>query len=175
MPQDRFPVHGVGPIDGMFHDDEEELRLLRHMAQEAEDYLQEITRCKSVPEAYFGGGYGGVIAVFLFRVIPSRPRSDEWLWVVVGDLPPACLAIERITSPSEALEHYIWEMTRWVHFAKRGGLPENGIPVNLEPTWKNAEELEDKLKILRKAVLPAFQASEAGTPVRYKRSRSNRA
>jgi hypothetical protein len=66
-------------------------------------------------------------------------------------------------------------MTRWVHFAKRGRLPENGIPINLEPTWKNAEELEDKLKILRKAVLPAFQANEAGKPLRHGRSRSNRA
>ncbi|HXE04425.1 MAG TPA: hypothetical protein VN579_00455 [Bryobacteraceae bacterium] len=176
-PKDRnqFPVRGVGPIDGIFHDDEEELRLLHHMAQEAEKYLEEITRCKSVPEAYFGGGYGGVVAVFLFRVVPATPGADEWLWVIVGDLPPACLAIERITTPSEALEHYIWEMTRWVHFAKRGHLPENGIPINLEPTWKNAEELEDKLKILRKAVLPAFQANEAGKPLRHGRSRSSRA
>lgn len=177
MPQERnqFPVRGVGPIDGIFHHDEEEFRLLRNMAHEAEEYLEEITRCKSVPEAYFGGGYGGVVAVFLFRVVPSRPGADEWLWIIVGDLPPACMAIERITTPSEALEHYIWEMTRWVHFAKRGRSPENGIPVNLEPTWKNAEELEDKLKILRKAVLPAFQANEAGKPLRHGRSRSNRA
>lgn len=157
----QFPVHGVGPIDGIFHEDREELRRLRLMAREAEDYLSKFSWCKSVREAYFGGGYGAVIAIFLFRIVSSRPTVDEWVWVVVGDVPPACLAIERIASPAEALENYIWELTRWVHFAKRGRVPENGIPVNLDPTWKNAEELEDKLKILRKAILPAFQANKA--------------
>ncbi|MGH9590631.1 MAG: hypothetical protein ACRD25_09555, partial [Terracidiphilus sp.] len=139
----------------------EELKLLRLMAREAEDSLQKFAWCKAIREAYFGGGYGGIVAVFLFRIVPNQPEVDEWVWVVMGDVPPACLAIERITTPSEALEHYIWEMTRWVHFAKRGRVPENGIPVDLDPTWKNAEALEDKLKILRKAVLPAFQASKA--------------
>jgi len=173
--KNQFPVHGVGPIDGIFHEDNEELKLLRQMAQEAEEYLQNFAWCKAIHEAYFGGGYGGIIAVFLFRIVPANARIGEWVWVVVGDVPPACMAIDRTTRPSEALENYIWELTRWVQFAKRGKTPEHGIPVNLDPTWKNAEELENKLKILLKAVLPAFQASEAGKPVGYKRSRSSRA
>lgn len=173
MPKDRnqFPIRGVGPIDGIFHEDHEELRLLRQMAREAEDYLQESAWCKTIREAYFGGGYGGIIAVFLFRIVPFKPTVDEWVWVVVGDVPRACLAIERTRTPSEALEIYIWELTRWVHFAKRGRSLEDGIQVNLPPTWKSAEELEDKLKVLRKAVLPAFQANEAGKPVGHRRSR----
>lgn len=163
MPEDRnqFPVRGVSPIDGIFHDDAEEFRLLRHMAREAENYLQGFSWCKSIREAYFGGGYGGIVAVFFFRIVPSKPRIGEWFWVIMGDLPPAWLSIDRSTSPSEALENYIWEMSRWVHFAKRGRAPEHGIPVNLPPNWKNAEELEDKLKVLLKAVVPAFQAREA--------------
>jgi hypothetical protein len=163
MPEDRkqFPVRNVGPIDGIFHEEDEEFGLLRQMAQEAEDFLRGFNWCKAIREAYFGSGYGGIVAVFFFRVVSSTPEVGEWLWVVVGDLPPAWLPIDRNSTPSEALENYIWEMTRWVHFAKRGRSPEDGIPVNLPPTWRNAEQLEDKLKVLRKAVLPAFQAREA--------------
>ena len=173
--RNQFPIRGVSPIDGIFHENHEERGLLRQMAREAEDYLQQFSWCKSVREAYFGGGYGGIVAVFLFRIVPSKSGIDEWVWVVMGDVPPACLAIERITTPSEALEHYIWEMTRWVHFAKRGRVPELGIPVDLDPNWKNAEALEDKLKVLRKAVLPAFQANEAGKPGGHLPSKSRRA
>lgn len=163
MPEDRnqFPVRGVGPIDGIFDENAEEFRLLRHMAQQAEDYLQGFNWCKSIREAYFGSGYGGIVAVFFFRIVPSKPQMDEWFWIIVGDLPPAWLPTDRGKTPSEALENYIWEMTRWVHFAKRGRIPDDGIPVNLPPNWKNAEALEDKLKVLRKAVVPAFQAREA--------------
>jgi hypothetical protein len=163
VPEDRYRFHvrGVGPIDGIFDDDAEEFLLLRHMARQAEDYLQEFTWCKSIREGYFGGGYGGIVAVFFFRIVPGSPKVEEWLWVIVGDLPPAWLPVDNSKTPSEALENYLWEMTRWVHFAKRGLAPEDGFPVDLPPTWKNAEQLEDKLKILRKAIVPAFQAREA--------------
>lgn len=157
----RFPVQGVGPIDAIYCDDEEEIRLLQHMAQEAQDYLLGFTWCLEIREAYFGGAYGGVVSVFFFRITPASPEIDEWLWVVIGDLPPAYLVIDVSRTPSQALESYILEMWKWVHFAKRGHASEDVIEVDLPPNWKNAEELETKLRILRKVIVPEFQASEA--------------
>lgn len=158
--KNEFPIHGVGPIDGIFCEDEEESQLLRNMAQEAQNYLQSFTWCKEILEAYFGGGYGGIVAVFLFRISPSSPEVDEWLWVVVGDLPPAYLVIDASKTPSQALKSYIREMSKWVEAAKRGSLSANVIPVNMPRTWENAEALEERLRILEKAIVPAFEANE---------------
>jgi hypothetical protein len=115
-----FPVRGVVPIDQMSGEDEEELRLLREMATEARDFLTSFKWCKAIREAYFGDGYGKIVAVFFFHIEPSRPEVDEWLWVVVGDLPSAHLVTDDCKTPSQALEGYIYEMSKWVELAKLG-------------------------------------------------------
>ena len=163
MPEDasQFPFRGVGPIDGMYHKDEEELRLLRQMAQEAQQYLQSFSWCTEIREGYFGGGFGGIVAVFLFRISPARVEVDEWLWVVVGDLPPAYLVTDVSKTPSQALASYVREMSRWIQVIKWGRRFEDVITVNLAPTWENAVALEDRLKIISEAIVPAFEARDA--------------
>lgn len=131
------------------------------MAQEAQDYLESFNWCKGVREAYFGGGYGGVIAVFLFRISPSGPEVDEWLWVVVGDLPPAYLVTDVSKTPSQALVSYVREMSNWIELIKRGRRTEDVIEVNLAATWENAAALEERLKIISEAIVPEFEAKEA--------------
>ncbi|HEV2136962.1 MAG TPA: hypothetical protein VGR47_22275 [Terracidiphilus sp.] len=163
MPEDttQFPIRGVSPIDGIFDKDEEEMRLLQQMAQDAEDYLESFSWCEEIREAYFGGGYGAIVAVFLFRIIPAKPDIDEWLWVVVGDLPPAYLVTDMSKSPSEALASYIREMSRWIQHIKRGHRSMDLIPVDLNKTWENAAALEERLTIMREVIVPEFAAREA--------------
>src|SRR5579862_1219325 len=101
----------------MAGDDEEDTGLLRAMAFDAETYIQNFPWCKAIREFYFGNGFGGTVAIFLFRIQPTRPEVNEWSWVVVGDLPSACLAIDDCNTPSKALERYIAEATKWVELA----------------------------------------------------------
>jgi hypothetical protein len=155
------PVKCVIPINQMFGNDEDDLKLLQGMASEAKRYLQDFSWCQSILESYFGDGCGGVVAVFLFRIVPSRIDIDEWLWVVVGDIPSAYLVTDNCNSPSQALEGYIDEMTKWVKLAKRGRSSTKVIPVNVSPTIENAEALEGRLKFLRDVLVPAFKSGEA--------------
>ena len=60
------PVKGVIPIDQMFGDDEEDIKRLQIMAFEAQKYIQSFSWCKSIREAYFGDGCGGIVAIFFF-------------------------------------------------------------------------------------------------------------
>lgn len=158
---DEFPFRGVGPIDGIYHKEPEELRLLRLMAQDAQDYLKSFSWCRGIREGYYGGGYGGVVAVFLFRINPAAPEVDEWLWVVVGDLPPAYLVTDVSKTPSQALASYVREMSKWIELIKRGRRSDDVIAVNMEATWENAAGLEEKLGIISGAIVPAFEATEA--------------
>jgi hypothetical protein len=70
--EDKIPVKGVVPINEMVGDDDEDMRLLRVMASGAEKYIRSFPWCKSIRKIYFGDGYGGIVAVFLFHIEPAR-------------------------------------------------------------------------------------------------------
>lgn len=157
----ELPVKGIVPIEKMFGGDEEDTKLLLAMASEATAYISSFAWCKAIRESYFGDGYGGVVAVFFFHIEPSRLEVDEWLWVVVGDVPPAFLVIDDCKTPSQALEGYIDEMSKWVKLAKQGRSSSNVIPVNVPATLENAELLDGRLRVLRETFVPAFREGEA--------------
>jgi hypothetical protein len=149
-----IPVTGVVPLEQMAGDDEEDTTLLREMAERAETFLKSFSWCLAIRESFFGAGVGKIIAVFLFRISPARPDIDEWLWVVVGDLPPAYLVTECHKTPSEAIEAYIEEMSKWVEHARRGQESADVIPVNVPATPEWAENLNSRLETLRTTILP---------------------
>jgi hypothetical protein len=155
-----IPVQGVIPIDQLFGDDEEDTKLLQAMAHYAREYLQSFAWCMSIRDAYFGDGVGAVVAVFLFHIEPSSPDVDEWLWVIVGDIPPAYLVIDDNTTPSLALQGYINEMSKWVKQAKSGKSTAKAIPVNKPATKENALLLEGRLKTIEEIILPRFRVDE---------------
>lgn len=157
-----IPVRGVVPLSQMTGGDDEDTRLLRVMASGAENYLRCFPWCQAIREACYGDGYGGIVAVFLFRIEPSRPGVDEWLWVVFGDVPPAYLVTDGCKTPSQALEAYLEEISRWAALAKEGRSSKDVIPVYVPATPQNAADMEQRIKILREVILPAFR--EAETP-----------
>jgi len=157
-----IPVRGVVPIAEMTGGDKEYDELLRVMGAGAENYLRCFPWCKDIRKIYFGDGYGGIVAVFLFLIEPSRSGVDEWLWVVFGDVPPAYLVTDECKSPSEVLEAYIQEVARWVSLAKQGRSSKDVIPVYMPATPENSADVGRRLKILSEVVVPAFRQKESG-------------
>jgi hypothetical protein len=154
------PVGFVIPIEQLFGEDEEETQLLRSMAEQAEAYLTRFPWCQSIKAKYFGAGVGKVLAVFLFNIVPSRANVDEWVWVVVGDIPPAYLVIDECKSPSSVLVAYIREMRRWIQLALQGRTSSEVIPVNVPPTAEWAGKLKKRMDFLQENILPRFQEDE---------------
>src|SRR5579862_8748298 len=142
----KLPVKGVVPIDQMVGEDDEDTRLLREMASEASEFLGGFAWCEEILDAYYGHGCGGIVAVFFYRIKPSRADVDKWLWVVVGDIPSAHLVTDWCKLPSQALEGYIEEMSEWVKLAKEGQSSEDVIPVDVAATPDNAANLEGRLQ-----------------------------
>lgn len=157
----RIPVKGVVPLDQMAGGDEEDTKLLRVMASGAEKYVRSFPWCKGIREIYFGDGYGGVVAVFLFHIEPARADVDEWLWVISCDMSPAYLVTDSCKTPSQALEGYIEEVSKWIELAKQGRSSKDVIPVYMPATPENAADLERRLKVLQEAIVPAFREAEA--------------
>ena len=157
----EVPVTGVVPLDQMVGGDEEDTTLLKIMAEGAMKYLQSFSWCKRIRSTYFGDGYGGSVAVFLFYLEPSREGVDEWLWVVFGDVPPAYLVTDIAKTPSQALDHYAAEVSVWVALAEKGRSSKDAIPVNLPATPENAARIASKIKILEEFIVPSFREAEA--------------
>jgi hypothetical protein len=158
--ENKIPVKGVVSIDQMVGGDDEDTKLLRAMASGAEKYIRSFPWCKGIREVYFGDGYGGVVAVFLFRIEPSRVGVDEWLWVISCDVSPAYLVTDSCKTPSQALEGYIEEVCKWIELAKQGRSSKDVIPVYMPATPENAVDVERRIKVLREAIVPAFREAE---------------
>lgn len=140
----------------MAGEDDEDTSFLKEMAKDAANYLQSFSWCASVKRLYFGKGVGGVVAVFLAEITPAKAGVDDWLWVVVGDLPPAYFVTD-LKTPLEVVEAYIDHRTTWVNCVLgTHPLGEDVMPVNIPATPENAKLLSTRLDVLREHFLPFF-------------------
>jgi hypothetical protein len=147
----------TGRISG---DDETDTALLREMAEDAKRYITSFSWCEAVHDSYFGGGFGGIFAIFFFHIRPGRSDVDPWIWVIVGDIPAAYLPLSDSESPAEAFRTYMHGMSKWVELARKGitGTYEQGVPpVNVPATPEWAEKVNQKLYGLTLTVKPLFE------------------
>jgi hypothetical protein len=143
----------VRPIADFRGEDEEDQGLCEELFRRASDYVTSFTWCQKVLESYVGECIGGVVALILFRIEPAKDDVDEWIWVVVGDLPSAYFGPAH-PKPLDALADYLFEMRRWVSAAKAGEPVVGLIPVNVPPTPQWATELEHRLDFLERELIP---------------------
>jgi hypothetical protein len=119
------------------------------MLRDADLFITEFSWCCGIKNAYLGFGVADLIAVFLCELDRTSPKVDEWLWVVVGDVPPAYLVLDRTENPADALEVYITEMQKWVDAVRQGRAVVDLIPVNTPPELEYADMLSSRLDALR--------------------------
>lgn len=141
-------------------DDEQDTALLRTMLLDATGYIRSFSWCDTIFNSYFGGGVGGIFAIFFFHIRPKRLDVDPWIWVITGDIPPAYIPLADCASPSEAFQLYMSGMTTWVKLARLGRTagPEDGVPpIALPSTPEWADRMSQKLHGLKLAIAPYFE------------------
>lgn len=127
------------------------------MHQEAQEFLEYYDWCSAIKETFCGLMYPGIVAVFLFRIATAGPDVDEWVWVVVGDLPPAYLTVEECPNPATALDGYNGAMQEWVDAATKGKSVADIIPVNVPATPEHAAMLRSRIEFLEENILSLYQ------------------
>ena len=156
----RFDPEQFPSVSDFFIEDEEETATCREMADEARTYIKRFKWRESIGRILVGFCYPGIVAAFAFRVGSSNPTVPPWVWVVVGDLPPAYFDAEEATTPADALRRYIGIMGRWID-AVRGKEPfdENVAPVDVPRTEEWAANLEKRLDFLEREIVPELSES----------------
>lgn len=127
------------------------------MLSEAKSELNFYDWCLGIVDSYVGIFFAGVVGVFLFKVKPASEDIDEWLWVVVGDLPPLYLTCEDCPNAACALDAYIGAMQEWIEAAESGASISELVPVNVPATPENAQILKSRLTMLDERVLSQYQ------------------
>ena len=151
-------ISRLTPVSELAGEDAEETGELQQLAAQATDFLAGFRWCGGVKEQYEGLSVAGVVGIFLVRIIPLTQEADEWLWVIVGDVPPAYLVTDEAPTPAEALSAYIEEMSAWATAAEKGDSLDELIPVNIDPSPEAAKLLRSRLDFLQAKVLPLWSA-----------------
>lgn len=145
------------PAQHLKGEDDEDTARLQQLSGRALAYIQSFQWCRGVRDSYFGLGVGGIVAVFLLNV-EGAPGVDDWLWVVVGDLPSCYLVTDGAPDAVSALQVYCDLMSDWVRDVQSGTVDERVFPVRAPPTPEAAQLLATRIECLRATVIPAFLA-----------------
>lgn len=126
---------------------------LSDLESAAANFIRSFSWSGELLALYQGFQEPGIVGVFLVQLSPSAPEVDEWLWVVVGDFPPAYLVTDGSPTYVQAVEGYIEEMQRWVDAVREGDSVDELIPVNAPPTEEYADMLAGRLRSLKVALV----------------------
>lgn len=118
------------------------------LSVEAKNYLLRHKWCKSILSGWLAVYWEGVLGVFLFEIEPSGSGVDEYVWIVVGDIPPAYVDVESGENSREVLESYVAIMRDWADTVLKGESVEDCYPVEVPPTKEYADMLQNRLDLL---------------------------
>jgi hypothetical protein len=126
------------------------------MAKEAREYISSFPWCPPIEELFLAHGVGGVVAAFIVRFTQRIRERDEFLWVIVGDLPSAYLIIDQCQTAGQALQAYCDLMREWANAVLEHRDLSGVFPVQAQPTAENATLLEKRVRFLRERIIPLF-------------------
>lgn len=141
------------PESDRLDDDLDEDRRLRELLERARDYVAGHAWCGEILNCYLGDGVAPIFAVALMQIRPSQPDVDEWLWVVVGDVPSLYLVTDDAPTAEDALRIYIELRDEWIAAVRSGAPTDNLAPVNVPATPEWADQLESRLRFLEREFL----------------------
>ena len=142
-------------IKDLAHTGVEYKQELLKLYEEATEYLKKQNWCVKVLDCWYDRGLADKLAVFYFKIDPTK-GADEYVWMVVGDLPPAYIDIESAVNGACAIQAYTDIMEDWVRTVKEGGDMDEVYPVNVPVNEKHADMLASRIKFIRENVLVDF-------------------
>jgi len=134
--------------------DIEELQAILGLYDKAKQYLEGFDWCVATKKCWYDKNLGiyEKIGVFLFEIEPSNDNVDDFIWVIVGDLPSVYLD-KSITTGKEALERYCELMQEWADNIKSEKSLEECYPIPVDATIENAGLLSSRVSFIRRELL----------------------
>ena len=119
-------------------------------------FLGTFSWAKQTGNMWVGLSIPQVIGLYLVELDAVSDDIDRYVWVTVGDIPPAYISSGYAASPRKALQGYLAETEAWVNAVEKGEAIDELIPVNGAPTKDNAKALKSRLSFLEESILPSL-------------------
>ncbi len=117
-------------------------------------YIETRKWCKKLLRVWLNTNWDDYFAVFYMNIIPDKPTTPEYIWIVIGDLPSAYIYSGYCKDAYEVMKGYVFEMQKWVDRVMNDiPLDETIIPVNVPPEKYWAQKLHNRLEIIREDIL----------------------
>lgn len=127
----------------------EEFRKILELSEEGKAYLEEFSWCKRVVKCWYDFGLYDKLGVFLYNIEPANKDIDDYIWIIIGDLPTVYLD-KSVQNGHDALKVYCDLMSEWIDNVKNGKSLEDCYPIPVDPSFKNAELLQSRINFIRK-------------------------
>jgi hypothetical protein len=119
----------------------------------AEAYLKGFKWCDEIKNCSLYTNIGRVFCIFLFEIENSASREDNFLWVIVGDIPSMYLDTFGPKTTKEVVEEFVGLAEDWIDSIKAGVGVDECYPFNTEPTLELAELLEKKVSFMKSTLM----------------------
>ncbi len=131
-----------------------EFKAVLNLYDKAKGYIDSFDWCIKTLDCWYDKDYSlyDKLAVFLFNIQPLNDNVDDYIWIIVGDLPSVYLD-KSITNGKEALEAYCDLMSEWSDNVKDGFSVSQCYPVVTEPTIDNAVLLDKRIAFIKQNIL----------------------
>ena len=131
----------------------------------AEKYLLGFDWCKNIKNSALYTNLGETFCVFLFEIDNSASDEDNFLWIVVGDLPSMYLDIHGCKTTKEVIENYVELAEDWIKHVRANKPVDERYPFNVSPTLEMAELLEKRTYFMRNTLIENIEDIPVSIPI----------
>ena len=91
---------------------------------------------------------GAVFCIFLFEIENTQSPEDNFLWVIVGDIPSMYLNADSSDTTKKVIEMYVGLAEDWIKNVMEHKGIDDCYPFIAEPTIEMAELLQKKISFM---------------------------
>jgi hypothetical protein len=124
---------------------------------EAKKYLAEHPWCSRILNGWLFTNIGKVFCIFLFEIENAQSVKDNYLWVIVGDIPPMYLDRFDVSGTREVVETYIYLVDEWIAAVENKESLEEVYPLDSDTSEASIQMLKERLKFLQDEILPNIE------------------
>jgi len=124
------------------------------MHDQASTYLKKFEWCKAIKNSTLYLNLGVTLCIFLFEIENLASKEDNFLWMMVGDIPPMYLDVYGSKTTVDVLERYTALAKDWISSIELGESIDDCYPFEAMPTIEMANLLKTRVNLIQNSIIP---------------------